>query len=304
MPVAPAPPVERRGRAIAFRLGAASGFAIMAALIKVAADRGVPVLEIMFWRFCFGIVPLLGYMALHPGARNVRTRNLPAQVWRAALGLASMFATFRALQLLPLAEATTIGFAAPLFAIAFSALFLGEQVGWRRWSAVAAGFVGVLIVADPGAQQLSPAGLLLAVAGAAGVAAVTVTIRRIGRTETPETTVFWFSVLSLAVLGALTWGRWAPHDPGTWVVLLGLGVAGGLAQMFMTAALGLARISVVAPFDYMQLVWAVLFGWAIWGTVPTAQTWAGAAVIGASGVYSAYRERKLQRLAAARAAAG
>lgn len=293
---------ERRGRAIAFRLGAAVGFTVMAALIKVAADAGVAVVEIMFWRFAFGLPPLFGFIALRSSFQVVRTRHFPAHLWRAAIGLTAMYLSFRALTLLPLAEATTISFAAPLFAIALSALMLGEQVGPRRWSAVAIGFVGVLIVADPGGESLLAAGLAFAVGGAIGVAAVTIAIRRIGRTEAPETTVFWFTTLSLAVLAFWLPSSSTPHDGREWLVLIGIGLAGGAAQLFMTASLSLARVAVIAPFDYAQLIGAVLFGWLIWDSVPTPQTWAGAAIIAACGIYSAYRERKLQRLADAAAA--
>lgn len=288
-------PDERRGRAIAYRLAAAAGFAVMAALIKVAVAQGVAVVEVMFWRFAFGLPPLFAYIAMRSHLGVIRTRNFGAHLWRAALGLSAMYLSFRSLELLPLAEATTISFAAPLFAIALSALVLREHVGPRRWTAVAVGFVGVLIVADPGGASLPVAGLLFAIGGAVGVAAVTIAIRRIGRTEAPETTVFWFSALSLPVLGVLLPGAWSPHDAREWLLLLAIGLTGGMAQLFMTASLGLARISVIAPFDYSQLVWAVLLGWAIWNTAPNAQTWLGAGVIAACGLYSAYRERKLKR---------
>lgn len=295
--LASAPLGDRRGRAIAYRLGSATGFALMAASIKVAADSGIAIVEIMFWRFGFGLLPLFGYIALRSGPGVVRTRRFGAHLWRSAIGLVSMYLSFRAIALLPLAEATTISFAAPLFAIALSALLLGEQVGPRRWTAVAVGFVGVLVVADPSGQSLPLAGLLFAIGGAIGVAAVTIAIRRIGRTEAPETTVFWFSALSLLVLAVPTLGVATPHDAREWLLLLGIGLTGGIAQLFMTGSLRLARVSIVAPFDYSQLIWAVLLGWAIWNTVPTPRTWAGAAIIAACGLYSAYRERKLQRLA-------
>ena len=294
-PVPHAP--ERPGRAIAYRLAAAAGFAIMAALIKLSVEGGAAVVEIMFWRFAFGLPPLFAFIALRSHFRVVRTRNIRAHLWRGALGLTAMYLSFRALQALPLAEATVIGFAAPLFAIALSALLLGERVGPRRWSAVAAGFTGVLIVADPGGERLPAAGLMFAVGGAIGVAAVTIAIRRIGRTEAPETTVFWFTMISLAVLGALLPGAMTSHDARGWTILVGIGLAGGAAQLFMTSSLRLARVSVIAPFDYSQLVWAVMFGWAIWEVVPGVRTWIGAGVIAACGLYSAYRERRLQRIA-------
>lgn len=296
--------IERRGLAIAYRVAAAILFAVMAALIKLAADAGVAVVKIMFWRFAFGLPPLLLYVTLRSHPRALRTKRFGAHLWRAAIGLVSMYLSFRGLALLPLADATTISFAAPLFAIALSALLLGEHVGPRRWSAVVVGFFGVLIVADPGGETLPFDGLAFAIGGAIGVAAVTIAIRRIGRTEAPESTVFWFSALSLPVLGAFLPGTATPHDTYEWLVLLALGLAGGAAQLFMTGSLSFARISVVAPFDYVQLVGAVLFGWLIWQMTPTPRTWAGAAIIAACGLYSAYRERTLQRMADPKAAGG
>lgn len=294
---APAPRTERHGRAISYRLGAATLFAAMAALIKLAVERDIAVVEIMFWRFAFGLPPLFLYIALRSNARVVRTRRIGAHVWRAGIGLLSMYLSFQALALLPLAEATTIGFAAPLFAIALSALVLHEKVGPRRWTAVLLGFMGVVMVADPAGGALPAAGLAFAVGGAVGVAAVTIAIRRISRTEAPETVVFWFSALCLPVLGAFLPAAATPHDAAEWMILVALGVAGGMAQLLMTGSLSFARIAVIAPFDYVQLVWAVLFGWAVWNSVPTAQTWLGAAIIASCGVYSAYRERKLQQAA-------
>lgn len=297
--MSPSPSAERPGHAIAYRIGAATGFAIMAALIKMGVDAGLGTVELMFWRFAIGLVPLAVYIGLRSHPRVLVTRRWSAQLWRAGVGLLSMYLSFQSLRLLPLAEATTISFAAPLFAIAMSALILREHVGPRRWSAVAIGFAGVLLVAAPGGGALPLGGFGYAVGGAIGVAVVTIAIRRMGRTEPPETTVFWFAALSLPVLALLLPAGALDHDRTQWLLLIGIGLAGGASQLLMTGSLTLARISVVAPFDYSQLVWAVLFGWMIWDTPPGGRTWAGAAIITACGLYSAYRERVLQRAAAA-----
>lgn len=299
MSIAPAHTEERCGRAILCRLGAATGFAVMAMLIKLGVDAGITTVELMFWRFAVGLAPLFAFVAWRSGPRTFATRHFPAQLLRAGIGLGSMYLSFQALRLLPLAEATTIGFAAPLFAIALSALLLREHVGPRRWSAVAVGFVGVVLVAAPGGTSLPLAGFGYAVSGALGVAAVTIAIRRLGRTEPPETTVFWFSMLSLPVLAAFLPADALRNDAAQWAILVAIGLSGGIAQLLMTSSLGLARISVVAPFDYSQIVWAMLFGWSIWDTVPGLRTLAGAAIIIACGLYSAYREHRLQRAAEA-----
>jgi drug/metabolite transporter (DMT)-like permease len=206
-----------------------------------------------------------------------------------------MVTAFSALAFLPLAESTTIGFAAPLFAVMLSAVVLKEQVGPHRWSAVLIGFAGVLLVTRPEGRDLPALGLALAVISAFGVGVVTITIRQIGRTEHPQTTVLWFSLFSMAVMACLLpfYGR--AHDAGTWLILAALGGFGGFGQIFLTSSLRFAPVSVVVPFDYTQLLWAVLLGWLVFADRPPSSTWAGAAVIIASGLYTLYREHKLGR---------
>jgi drug/metabolite transporter (DMT)-like permease len=218
-----------------------------------------------------------------------------AHAWRAAAGLTTLLLSFSALGLLPLAETTTIGFAAPLFAIALSALFLGESVGRHRWSAVLLGFAGVLVVMRPGGEHLPPLGLLLAGLGAFGAGIVTITIRQVGRTEGTQTTVLWFTLLSMAATGASMPFFAKAHDGGTWLLLLALGAVGGFSQICLTASLRFAPVAVVVPFDYTQLLWAVLLGWLVFAHEPAPTTWLGAAVIVASGLYTLYREHRLGR---------
>jgi drug/metabolite transporter (DMT)-like permease len=206
-----------------------------------------------------------------------------------------MVVAFSALSYLPLAESTTIGFAAPLFAVILSALVLKEPVGHHRWSAVAIGFLGVLLVMRPEGGNLPPVGLALAVLSAFGVGVTTITIRQIGKTEPTQTTVLWFTLLSMVAVGALMPFYAELHDLRTWAILLALGLFGGVAQLLLTASLRFAPVSVIVPFDYTQLLWAVLLGWVIWSTQPPASTWIGAAVIIASGLYTLYREHKLGR---------
>jgi drug/metabolite transporter (DMT)-like permease len=240
-------------------------------------------------------VPLLLWI-WRTGNRDVwRTTRPAAHVWRAALGLTTMVLTFSALSYLPLAEATTIAFAAPLFAVVLSAAALKEQVGRHRWSAVALGFVGVLLVMQPHGESFPLLGLALAIAGALGVGAVTITLRQIGRTEGTQTIVLWFTCLSLLAVGLLMPFYARAHDGRTWLILVALGGFGGLGQLLMTASLRYAPVSAVVPFDYVQLLWAVLLGWLLFADHPAATTWAGAAVIVASGLYTVYREHVLGR---------
>jgi len=288
-------PPQRRLLGIGLRIGAASCFGCMGGAIKLGYAAGASTPELAFYRFLFGLVPLLVWIR-SSGARGVwRTERPAAHVWRAVLGLTTMLLTFSALSYLPLAEATTIAFAAPLFAVVLSAAALKEQVGRHRWSAVALGFLGVLLVMQPHGARFPPIGLALAIAGALGVGAVTITLRQIGRTEGTQTIVLWFTCLSLLGVGMLMPFYAHAHDGRTWLILLALGGFGGIGQLLMTASLRYAPVSAVVPFDYVQLLWAVLLGWLLFADRPAATTAAGAAVIVASGLYTVWREHVLGR---------
>lgn len=288
-------PQQNRLLGIGLRLGATTCFGFMAAMIKLGYEAGVSTPELVFYRFAFGLPPLLAWIAWSGNFGAWRTRRPLAHVVRGALGLTTMVLAFTALSYLPLAEATTIGFAAPLFAVILSALVLKEDVGRHRWSAVAVGFLGVLIVMQPQGGGLPAIGLAIAGLSALGVASVTITIRQIGRTESTQTTVLWFTGLSMLAVGALMPFFAEAHTLQVWTILLALGFFGGIAQLLLTAALRFAPVPVIVPFDYAQLLWAVLLGWIIWETRPPASTWIGAAVIISSGLYTLYREHKLGR---------
>jgi drug/metabolite transporter (DMT)-like permease len=288
-------PDQNRLLGIGLRIGATTCFAFMAAMIKLGYAAGVSTPELAFYRFAFGLPPLLIWIVWSGNYGAWRTERPLAHVSRAAIGLTTMLLAFSSLAYLPLAESTTIGFAAPLFAVALSALILKEKVGRHRWSAVALGFVGVLVVMRPGGTHLPPIGLLLAILAAFGVGVVTITIRQIGKTEGTQTTVLWFSLLSMLALSTLLPLHARVHDARTWGILLALGLFGGCGQLFLTSSLRYAPVSVVVPFDYTQLLWAVLLGWFLFANQPPATTWAGALVIIASGLYTVYREHKLGR---------
>lgn len=290
---------DDRIRGIACRMGAVFCFAIMAGGVKLAADRGVSTTELIFYRNLFSLPVILTWLAVGPGFAAVRTRRPRAHLSRASVGLVSMFLNFQALAMLPLAEATTIGFAAPLFATIFSTLLLGERIGRHRWAAVALGFAGVIVVMQPGQAELPAGGLAVAIFAAVGVASVVITVRQIGATEQAATTVFWFNIASLAVLSLpMLWLAHA-HSPAVFAILLVMGITGGIAQLLMTSSLRHAPVSVLAPFDYFQLIWATAIGWLLWARAPSPSTLAGGLLIAASGIYTGYREHHLRRRASA-----
>ena len=291
-------PPQNRLLGIALRVGAVAGFAVMAAKIKLGHQAGISTVELTFYRFAFCLPPLLVWIAWSRNFDAWRTERPLAHAWRAAAGLTTMVLAFSALRYLPLAEATTLSFAAPFFAVILSALVLGEKVRRHRWSAVLIGFLGVLVVMRPEGSHLPAAGLLLAALAAFGVGVTTITIRQIGGTESTQTIVLWFSLLALPAVGALMPFHASAHDGREWMILFALGSFGGIAQLFLTASLRYAPVPVVVPFDYTQLLWAVLLGWLVFADVPAPTTWAGAAIIIASGLYTLYREHRLGREAA------
>lgn len=289
---APSPVADRPLIGIALRLLSASGLAGMAALLKAASERGVAAPEMIFYRSAAALPLVLLWAATGPGLGALRTRRPMAHATRTALGFTTMLLTFVALSRLPLGEATTITYTAPIFGTILSALVLREAIGRHRWGAVAVGFLGMLLVVRPGGQDLSPVGVAAGLGSAIGTAAVMVTLRQIGKSETTASIVFWFLFLStLGGLGLLAFfGR--AHDPVTYALLTAAGLFGGVGQISLTASLRFAPVSTVMPFDYLQILWATLIGWLVFADAPTLVTLMGAALIAGSGIYTAYRERR------------
>lgn len=282
--------------AIALRLLSVLLFALMNVGIKLAEAGGAGLGEILFWRQAGAATLVAGVVLVGPGIAAVRTERIGAHVLRCAIGLTAMTLTFTTLTMLPLAEATTIGFSMPIFATVLGALILREPTGAWRWAAVLAGFAGVVIVAGPGAGGGVPTiGIVTGIGAAFGTATVSVLLRTLGKTERPLATVFWFSVLSLAPLGVVYALTAASHPATVWMLLIGLGVLGGAAQLAMTSSLTLGPVSVVVPMDYTALLWATLFGWLVFDRLPAAATWTGAPVIVASGLVIVWREHRRRR---------
>lgn len=278
--------------AIALRLTSVALFAGMNVLIKLSEARGAALGEILFFRQ-FGAALLVGaVVTAGPGVASLRTARVGAHVLRTTIGLVAMTLTFTTLLLLPLAEATTVGFSMPIFATVLGALLLHEPTGWRRWAAVLAGFAGIVIVTQPGSGHIPVAGVLTGLGAAFCTASVSILLRTIGKTEAALTTVFWFSALSLLPLGVAYATAARGHDAVTWAILLGIGVIGRCGQMAMTSSLARGAVSLVVPMDYTALLWATLLGWLAFDRLPTPATWAGAPLIVASGLYIVWREHR------------
>lgn len=285
-------PTDRIMLGLGLRLLAIVMLSTMGALIKLVETHGAHLVEIMLFRQLFAIPFILAWVAMGAGVASLRTRHFGMHVTRSAVGLTGMVFNFGAVLLLPLAEATTFGFTVPIFATILGALVLKEPTGWHRWGAVLVGFAGVLIVTRPGGSQIPLGGALVGLTAALFVAIVAIQLRQMGRTESPPTTVFWFSTLSIPPLAIGYAFVAAPHDAATFGLLILIGLVGGAAQLALTAALRFAPVSVVVPMDYSSLIWATLYGYLLFGVLPGPWTWAGAPIIIASGLYIVWRERQ------------
>jgi len=248
-----------------------------------------PVGEVAFYRALFALVAVSVIILPRAGIGVFRTRRYLAHLQRGVSQFGSMTCMFIALSLMSLGAAVAIGFAAPLFTTLLSAVVLKERVGPHRWSALAVGFLGVLIVTEPGAATFQT-GALFALGNAVLISSVAVAIRRMSLTESTETlTLYQMIVITVCTLFLLPFGFRAPtwFDAGALALA---GVGNGVAQYWWTRALTLAPPSAVVPFNYLSLVWATILGLAIWGDVPTTHLLVGAAVVVASGLYILWRE--------------
>lgn len=288
---------EHRALGILLRITGSICYALMAALLKAASEAGANTSEMIFYRNAGALPVVLVWLLAGPGLGAVRTRRPWSHVTRSTVGLVSMYLTYGAIVLLPLGEATTLTYSAPILATILSAVLLHEAVGPRRWAAVAVGFAGVLLVAGARGVGAPPTlGLIVGLAAAGGQAAVMITLRTIARREGTGAIVFWYTI-GCTLFGLLILPLFG-HAHAGWVygVLLGSGVFGGAGQLAMTGSLRYAPVSVVVPFDYVQIVCAMLIGWAVFADAPVATTLLGALLIAASGIYTAYRESRRGRV--------
>ena len=283
-------------------------FTVMVVLIKTAS-ASVPAGELVFARSFFGTVPIVAMLAWRGelGSALV-TRNPFGHVRRAAIGTTSMFCWFACLSFLPIPDATAINYAGPLFGVVFAALILRETVRVYRWSAVAVGFCGVLIVLSEQVEGLAglggdrALGAVLALLAALSAALASITIRQLTQTETTGAIVFYFSMSAAAIsLLTLPFG-WVIPDPATAAMLVVAGLFGGVGQVLITEAYRRAEASAIAPFDYVTMLWVVIASYLVFGDVPTSTVLAGTAIVIASGVFVIWRERRLGILEAKAAA--
>ncbi len=277
-------------------------FSILNVLVRVTT-ADYPLTQVTFFRNAFALLPVWATVMTQGGFGTIRTARPMGHLWRSCIGLLSMTLMFWSFHLLPLADAVALNFAAPLFLTALSVPLLSEKVGIHRWSAVAVGFVGVLVIVRP-SQDMLQLGAMVALSAALAQSFAMIAIRQLSSSESANTIVFYFT-LTTTLLCALTLPfAWRTPDLHGFVLLVMTGLVGGSAQLFMTRAYTLAPAAVIAPFNYASIIWAALFGWLLWHEVPDWHVIAGAAIVVASGCYILHRETVKRRtmLAAAPAA--
>lgn len=288
-------------KGIALKLCSVILFVVMSSLIKAASDA-VPPGQAVFFRSLFAIPVILTWLAVRGDLRTgLRVTSPMGHFWRGFVGTAAMGLMFAGLGLLPLPEVTALGYTAPLLTVVFAAMFLDERVGLFRIGAVALGLVGVLIVLAPRLSTLTgetvqttqAVGAVMVLMGATCAALAQIYIRKLVATEQTSAIVFYFSATStLLSLLTIPFGWTIPGGTET-VYLILAGLIGGIAQIFLTSAYRFADASVVAPFDYASMLFALAIGYVIFDEVPTGPMLLGAVLVIAAGIIIILRERHL-----------
>lgn len=273
---------------------AVSLFSIMDGLLKWLGQQGYHTMQMIFFRSFFAFLPL-SFILFRPSFRiAIHMTNKWGHFWRCFVGLASMVGFFYGYQMMPLADAVAIGFAAPIFVTALSVPLLGERVGVRRWSACLVGFVGVLIMVKPG-EGLLQSGALFALVGTLGFAIAVIQIRKLSLTDSNSSIIFYFTLFSTLVSTAFLPFVWVTPSFEHLLLLISLGLLGGTAQIAMTQAFRIAELPVVMPFEYVAILWSTAIGYFVFEQIPGVHIWGGLVLVIGSGLYIVYREAYLGR---------
>jgi drug/metabolite transporter (DMT)-like permease len=284
--------------ALGIRLLTALALATMAMLVKLAGERGAHLIELIFWRQALTALLIGAGMALAGRLALLKTARLRSHGIRSATGLFGMLFTYGAVLLLPLAEATTLGFTAPVFAVLIAMILFRETIGPYRWAAVAMGFAGVVVVMQPGSGDhagVTLTGIAVGLMAPLMVSLISFQIQDLNKTENPWSIVFWFAALSAPVAALALPFVIAPHDGQTWLIILAMSLMGVLAQILLTTSLRFGSAAVILLMDYTALLWASFYGIYVFDRAAPASLWLGAPLIIGAGLLIAWREHRLAR---------
>ncbi len=279
---------DQFGAAVAFLLlGVFGGLSLDLAAKKLLETY--PIEQFVFLRSVFGVLIFLLTARWYGGYSALRTRRWGWHALRTALSVGAMFGFFYGLANMPLVNALTIAFVAPLIVTALSRPFLGEHVGWRRWLAVIAGFLGVLIALRPGPGMFTPAAIGVLIAAACW-AMMMMTARKLAATESSFSLAFYIMSGPLLVSTFMLPGNYVAPDALGWLLFITAGACSAIAWVGMVGGYRRAPPVVLAPFEYTALVGAAIAGYLIWGEVPDRWVVTGGSIIIASGIFIVYRE--------------
>lgn len=284
--------------AVTLKVAAIFLFMVMAALVK-AATQTVPSGQALFFRAFFSLPVIVVWLFLAGNLREgLVPQRLSGHIWRGFFGTTSMGLTFAGLAILPLPEVTAIGYATPIFTVLFAAVFLGERFKLIRLSAVLLGLLGVMVVMWPRltVNDLSNAatlGAVMVLVASILRALVQIFLRQMVKTEHTSAIVFWFmATAAFMSLFTIPFGWVVPSSTET-VMLVGAGLVGGVAQIIVTSSYRFAAASMLAPFDYTSMIFALLIGWVVFAEYPTAVMLLGSLFVIAGGALIIWRERQL-----------
>jgi drug/metabolite transporter (DMT)-like permease len=251
-------------------------FSVMDLLVKWSSDY--PTGEVLFFRGFFGLLPTYFLIPKNKLKTFYTTTRSKEHLFRCLMGLMALIAIVVALRELPLAVVVSLSYAAPLFITVLSIFLLSEKVGIFRWLAVLIGFIGVIIIAEPGFKGMNYL-YFLPLIFCIGMAFVTITIRKLSTTEPIWLISIFFTItISIAGLATIPMG-WVMPNFQDFVLLALIGVTGGSANLFLTQSYKLSEVSLVAPLKYLALIFAIIFGYLIWNETPTIKTLIGASLV-------------------------
>lgn len=272
-------------------------FALMDAILKLLSPHYSP-LQVATLRALSSLPLVLVWVMASVGVASLLRVRWSLHLLRGALAVLMMACFAFGLRSLPLSTAYALFFVAPLLIAALSVPLLREQVGPRRWAAIAVGLFGVLVVLRPTGEGLATLAGLSVLAAAAAYAVSAISVRILGRSDSTQAMVFWMLALMALGAGALALPGWQPIDPSHYALIAGMGLTGALAQVAITEAFRQGEASVIAPLEYSALVWGLGLDLLVWQVLPDAVILLGAGIIVASGIYLLHRERLRHRHAA------
>ncbi len=264
-------------------------FSMMDATVKWLGGT-YPTQQIMFFRCLVALSPLLVIIIMRGGIAILKTGQIKMHMLRSLLGICAMALAFYAFSLMRLADAISILHTTPIFMTALSVLILREKVGLHRWSAVACGFVGMLLVVKPG-QGMLESGSLYMLMAALLIGCTTIIIRHLNIRDDPVCITFYFTLTGILVSAiGIFWLGWTTPPLFDLTLLIAVGLLGGIAQYMMTLSYRHAEIGMVAPLKYLTIIFGGSFGYLLWSELPDLQTLVGIAIIAAAGLYTLHRE--------------